>query len=119
MARRLEAGNCARVTITCLKIGVVKTSIRREFPPWMKWLVPLLMDPLLGQTPQEAAGAALKLLQDSQFEGVNGALFLKIRKFKRILPGAGVLNPEIRERLWEMSERLTAARHYSANASRA
>jgi hypothetical protein len=42
---------------------VVKTNIRKEFPRWMKWLVPLLMDPLLGQTPQEAAGAALKLLQ--------------------------------------------------------
>jgi NAD(P)-dependent dehydrogenase (short-subunit alcohol dehydrogenase family) len=81
-----------RVTITCLKIGVVKTNIRRDFPVWMKWLVPLLADPLLGQTPQEAAGAALRLLLADEFEGVTGALFLKVKNLDgcRRLPTASI-----------------------------
>src|SRR5262249_26460885 len=51
LARRLEeAGIGRRVTVTCLKMGVVKTGIRREFPWWMRLLVPLLLDPLLAQS---------------------------------------------------------------------
>ena len=98
LARRLQAANNPpHVTITCLKMGVVKTNIRKKFPFWMKLLVPLLLDPFLGQTPREAAGAALKLLLDQDFEGVTGALFLKIRKFKPIVPSAQVLSrkPEL------------------------
>ena len=118
MARRLEASQRSpNVTITCLKIGVVKTNIRREFPIWMKWLVPLLMDPFLGQTPQEAAGAVLRLLYDEEFERVSGKLFLKIKKFKRVPPSASALNAENCRRLWKLSERLTAARKHSANAT--
>ncbi len=105
LARRLTAD--LRVTIACLKIGVVKTNIRQEFPRWMKVLVPLL-DPFLAQTPQEAAGAALRLLLDEDLEGVTGALFLKIKKLKRLTPSAGVRDPEEGTRLWELSERLTA-----------
>jgi hypothetical protein len=44
-----------------------------------------------GQTPEEAARSALKLLLTNEYEGVNGALFLKIRKFKQIVPHATVL----------------------------
>jgi NAD(P)-dependent dehydrogenase (short-subunit alcohol dehydrogenase family) len=105
LARRLTAD--LRVTIACLKIGVVKTNIRQEFPRWMKVLVPLL-DPFLAQTPQEAAGAALRLLLDEDLEGVTGALFLKIKKLKQLTPSAGVRDPEEGTRLWELSERLTA-----------
>jgi NAD(P)-dependent dehydrogenase (short-subunit alcohol dehydrogenase family) len=47
LARRLSAAQKSpRITVTCLKIGVVKTNIRKEFPAWMKWVVPLLFDPL-------------------------------------------------------------------------
>ena len=56
LARRLSmAKPSSRVTVTCLKLGVVKTNIRREFPRWMKVVVPLVFDPLLKQTPHEAA----------------------------------------------------------------
>lgn len=52
LARRLAAAEMAsRVTITCLKLGVVKTNIRREFPRWMRWLVEWIIDPVLMQTP--------------------------------------------------------------------
>jgi NAD(P)-dependent dehydrogenase (short-subunit alcohol dehydrogenase family) len=109
LARQLQsASNPPRVTITCLKMGVVKTNIRKEFPFWMKLLVPLLFDPLLGQTPSEADSAALKLLLDHDFEGVTGALFLKIKKFKPILPSAQVLEPKTGVQLRKVSELMTA-----------
>ena len=94
LARRLAADEGdPRVTITSLKLGVVKTNIRREFPRWMQWLVPLVFDPLLAQTPQEAAASALRLLAED-LEGVTGALFSKIRKFKQVMPPARARNPE-------------------------
>jgi NAD(P)-dependent dehydrogenase (short-subunit alcohol dehydrogenase family) len=110
LARRLSmepARPC--VTITCLKIGVVKTNIRQGFPGWMKLLVPLLFDPLLGQTPQEAAQAALRLLLAEDLEGVTGTLFLKIKKLKRVSANAHPLDPEEGPRLWQLSEQLAGS----------
>ena len=108
LARRLaETDRDSRVTITSLKLGVVKTNIRREFPRWMQWIVPLVFDPLLGQTPQEAAESALRLLLVEDLEGVTGVLFSKIKTLKQVMPTARVRNPEEGRRLWELSERLT------------
>lgn len=104
LRRRLAAAN---VTITSLKVGVVKTNIRREFPRWMRLVVPLL-DPFLAQTPQEAAAAALELLLAEDLEGVSGALFLKIKKFRQIEPGARTLDSGMGARLWILSERLVS-----------
>jgi NAD(P)-dependent dehydrogenase (short-subunit alcohol dehydrogenase family) len=95
-------------TVTCLKIGVVKTNIRHGFPGWMKLLVPLLLDPLLGQTPQGAAEAGLKLLLAEELEDLTGALFLKIRGLKRLAPDTDPATLEEGRRLWELSERLVA-----------
>jgi NAD(P)-dependent dehydrogenase (short-subunit alcohol dehydrogenase family) len=45
LARRIMTRDGVRhVTTACLKLGVVKTGIRRTFPRWMKWLVPLVLD---------------------------------------------------------------------------
>jgi retinol dehydrogenase-12 len=108
LARRLAAWSSEpRVTVSCLKIGVVKTGIRSTFPRWMKILVPLMIDPLLAQTPSEIAGAALHLLTDASLEGKTGALFLKIRKLRRIPPSRGVADAAAGERLWTLSERLS------------
>lgn len=108
LARRLaEESTDRRVTVNCLKIGVVKTNIRRDFPAWMKWLVPLVFDPLLGQTPQEAADPALRLLLSKGFEGVTGMRFLKIRKFRSLPPGTNARDRQEAGRLWELAERLT------------
>jgi NAD(P)-dependent dehydrogenase (short-subunit alcohol dehydrogenase family) len=108
LARRLAAGNDPRVTITSLKLGVVKTNIRREFPRWMQWLVPLVFDPLIALTPREAADSALWLLLAEDLEGVTGALFSKIKKLKRVAPGARARDPQEGRRLWDLSERLAA-----------
>jgi NAD(P)-dependent dehydrogenase (short-subunit alcohol dehydrogenase family) len=109
LARRLEAlQSNSHVTITCLKVGVVKTNIRRGFPWWMKLLVPLILDPLLAQSPQEAADAALRLLLAPDYEGTTGALFLKIRKFRQLIPARHMLDPGAGRRLWELSQRLSS-----------
>ncbi len=107
LARQLAVDNDPRVTITSLKLGVVKTNIRREFPRWMQWLVPLVFDPLLAQTPQEAVESALRLLLAEDLEGATGVLFSKIKTLKQVMPTARVRNPEEGRRLWELSERLT------------
>ena len=107
LARRLSARPAgASPTITCLKIGVVKTNIRRRFPAWMKLMVPLLFDPLLGQTTQEAAGAGMHLLLAEELEGVTGTLFLKIRKLKRLALSSDAASLAAARRLWDLSERL-------------
>lgn len=72
----------------------------------MKMLVPVL-DPFLAQTAEEAAGAALRLLLAKEFEGVAGARFLKIKKFKQ-LTSPVTKDPRESERLWRLSERLVA-----------
>jgi len=106
-ARRLAMTKTAvRVTINCLKLGVVKTGIRKEFPWWMNLLVPLVLDPLLAQAPSDAAATALKLLLSEEFETVSGALFLKVRKFKRVSTRSLLQDREEAQRLWEMSRRL-------------
>ncbi len=106
LARRLAAASVPGVTITCLKVGVVKTNIRRGFPLWMRWIVPLLADPLLGQTPQAAAQPALRLLLAPEFSATTGALFLKVRSFRRAATPQDVEDPETGRRLWTLSERL-------------
>jgi hypothetical protein len=108
LARHLSMAAGPGPTVTCLKIGVVKTNIRHGFPGWMKLLVPLLLDPLLGQTPQDAAEAALRLLLAEDLEGLTGALFSKIRKLKRLAPSTDPATLEGARRLWGLSERLAA-----------
>jgi NAD(P)-dependent dehydrogenase (short-subunit alcohol dehydrogenase family) len=109
LARRLaDPDTRPPVTISCLKLGVVKTGIRRGFPGWMKVLVPLVMDPLLGQTAEEAAQDVLGLVSGPEFEGISGGLFLKIRKFKRILIRADADRND-GARLWGLSEKIVAS----------
>jgi NAD(P)-dependent dehydrogenase (short-subunit alcohol dehydrogenase family) len=109
-AQRLAANNEHPVTIACLKMGVVKTNIRNgpDFPWWIKMLMSLA-DPLLAQTPEDAAESGLNLLLAGEYEGVTGALFLKNKKFKQIVPDASVTEEQIGKRLWELSERLSAS----------
>jgi NAD(P)-dependent dehydrogenase (short-subunit alcohol dehydrogenase family) len=108
-ARRLAVeSNQVHVTMTCLKVGVVKTNIRKTFPRWMKWLVPVLFDPLLGQTAAQAAEAALHLLLSDEYEGESGTHFMKIKKFKRVRRLDRLRNPQDGRRLWKLSEKLEA-----------
>jgi NAD(P)-dependent dehydrogenase (short-subunit alcohol dehydrogenase family) len=102
-ADRIGISEQAPVTITCLKVGVVKTHIRRRFPTWMKWLVPLVLDPLMALSAEQVADEALRLIVDPAFDGVTGAFFQFIRTFKAIDPPTTVRDPELRRRLWDLS----------------
>lgn len=104
-ARRLAGAGDPRVTITTLKVGVVRTNIRRGFPVWMKVLVPLVLDSLLGQRPEQVADSALRLLVDPAFEGRSGLLFTHIKRFKAIEPGRRTRDPHEGMRLWDFSAR--------------
>src|SRR5229473_1793272 len=105
LARKLASRAQSRVTVTNLKVGVVKTNTRRrpDFPWFMKLLAPLL-DPFLAMPVQEAASAALRLLLAEEFESVSGSLFLMIKKFKELVPLAEVKDPYVGEQLWELSK---------------
>ena len=94
LARRMTAAVLSQnVAVTVLKVGAVRTNIRRQFPAWMKLLVPLVIDPFLSQTPEQIAASARHLLLDPKFEGLSGALFRYIRQFKAQSPD---LAPAIR-----------------------
>jgi NAD(P)-dependent dehydrogenase (short-subunit alcohol dehydrogenase family) len=115
LARRLSSNGQPRVTVTNLKIGVVPTNTRRrpDFPRFMKVLAPLL-DPFVSISLREATLPGLRLLFDEEFEGVTGALFLMIRKFRRIEPSTDVTDPRIGQRLWELSEfKISGARLFA------
>jgi NAD(P)-dependent dehydrogenase (short-subunit alcohol dehydrogenase family) len=108
-ADRLTKRGEQRVSVNCIKVGVVRTNIRRHFPAWMKWLVPLVMDPLFALPAEQVAARALQLLVAPEFESVTGALFTCIRRFKAIDIPLSIREEEMRRRLWELSERLTAS----------
>ena len=116
-ARRLahETGD-SRVTIMALKVGVVRTNIRHEFPLWMKLLVPLI-DPFLAQKPQRIADYALRLLLSQEFERTTGALFQLIRRFKRIEPSQRTRDPAEGRRLWDLSIKLAEQAQSCAGAA--
>jgi len=75
----------------------------------MKWLVPLVLDPAARADSTGSRRAALRCFYQGEFEGVTGALFLKIRKFRRVATGAAVLDPQTGRRLWELTEHLVSS----------
>lgn len=107
LARRLTAtGLPPFVTVTVLKAGAVRTNIRSQFPRWMKLLVPLVIDPLLSQPVEAIAASARRLLLGPEFEGVTGAMFRHIRRFRELQPGRRTGDPEQGRQLWKLSEQL-------------
>jgi retinol dehydrogenase-14 len=109
LARRMTAAVPSQhVAVTVLKVGAVRTNIRRQFPAWMKLLVPLVIDPFLSQTPAQIAASARHLLLDPKFEGVSGVLFRHIKQFKAQRAGPRTSDPAEGRRLWALSEQLVA-----------
>ena len=109
LARRLAQSAEKRfITVNTLKVGVVRTNIRQQFPLWMKIIVPLIADPLLGQTPQRIADSAMCLLTAPEYEGQTGGLYSHITRFKPVTPGQKTSSTEEGKRLWDLSERLVA-----------
>ena len=118
LARRMNAAapQESRVSVNILKYGVVKTNIRKNMPLWLK-AVSAVLDPFMGQTAKQAAVPALKLLLDSEFEHVSGAMFLCTRRFARILPRTYVADPSHGARLWQLSEELARIQNEAVRLS--
>jgi NAD(P)-dependent dehydrogenase (short-subunit alcohol dehydrogenase family) len=108
-ARRIAADHASsNVTVTTLKVGAARTEIRRQFPLWMKLVVPVLVDPFLSSSPKQIAASARRLLLGPEFEGVTGALFRHIKSFKKLQPGSRTGDPAQGRQLWNFSEQLIA-----------
>lgn len=107
LARRLVSVH-ANVTVACLKVGVVKTNIRKDFPAWMKRLVPLLIDPLLAQSVETMAASALRLVLDDEPSRAASILYSHILRFKPLPPWGELVDPQQGTRLWDLSEQLVA-----------
>lgn len=119
LAQRVhESPASARVSIACLKLGPVKTNIRRQGPWWMKWIVPLILDPLLGQMPEDAAKSAFRAMREASPNDPASVLFMKIRRFRQLSPDDGLLDEREWARLWTWSDQLAkAARAHTLDAS--
>lgn len=110
LARRFAAyDGSRRVTTACLKLGVVKTEIRRTFPRWMKWFIPLVLDPLIGQTAPQAGAAALRLLQEPSLARETGLLMSHVLRTKRIVPDSELRSGATGQRLWHISTGLVTS----------
>jgi NAD(P)-dependent dehydrogenase (short-subunit alcohol dehydrogenase family) len=118
-SRRLAAaGLASRVTITTLKVGAVRTNIRKQLPLWMKILVPLLIDPFLTVTPEAIAASAERLLLAPEFESTLGAAFIQIKRMKATSLGRQTQDLREGRRLWGLSEDLVAGAHCDCSALR-
>ncbi len=109
-----SAHDHARVNVGCLKLGVVKTDIRRTFPRWMKILVPLVFDPLFGQTTGQAAEAAITVMDAISARHGGGPLFMKIRRLRPLGTTFTAESIEAWTRLSALSRKLASsarARH--------
>ena len=115
LAKRIEDSAFNTITVNILKLGVVKTNIRKTFSFLMKWLVYLVFDPLFGQTSQQAAAPALELLLDKEYGNTSGALFLKIKRLKIIIPSKKYLDASLLTKMWTLSEQLIVKANYSTN----
>src|SRR6185437_4913781 len=105
--------------IACLKLGVVKTEIRRSFPWWMKLAVPVLFDPWLGQTSVEAADAAIDLLRRLSAQAYTPPLFTRIRKLRPYQPSADAAFPAAWDDLWRFSGQLLEKLRSASSGERA
>ena len=106
------------VTVLGLKVGVVRTNIRSQFPLWMKLIVPALFDPFVRVTPRQVAEAALHLLTSPDFAGASCGLFQFIKRFKPIRPGSHTGAMENGHRLWDVSSALVEHAHLLDQPSR-
>jgi NAD(P)-dependent dehydrogenase (short-subunit alcohol dehydrogenase family) len=106
LAQRIERKGQKTVTINGYKLGVVKTNIRKSLPWWMYWTVVLILDPIIGMSTREVTQPALDLLIAKKYEGITGALFKMVRKFRRIDVSRNICNALEQKRAWDLSRNM-------------
>jgi hypothetical protein len=83
----------------------------------MKRIVPLIMDPLFGQSPGDAAASALRAIRESSPNDPTSALFMKIRRFRQILPDDHLLDRDEWKRFWIWADQLAKSARAASHAS--
>ncbi|MEW6126458.1 MAG: SDR family oxidoreductase [Acidobacteriota bacterium] len=96
LARRIAGTG---VTANSLHPGAVATSIFRNTPKPLEWLIKLFT-----MSPEKGAQTSVYLASSSEVEGVSGKYF---EKKKEKYPSRAAQDDELAKKLWEVSERLT------------
>lgn len=96
LARRLAG---TQVTANCLHPGAVATSIFRNTPKPIEWLIKMLT-----LSPEKGAQTSVYLASSPEVEGVTGKYF---EKKKEQVPSLTAQDDHLARKLWEVSERLT------------
>lgn len=104
LARRLQDTN---VRVNAVHPGLVRSSLMREAPAPLRFLIWLI-----GSAPEQAARYVVSLATESAFENTHGKF---LRKGEEVEPPAYALDPDVQQRLWEVSENLTDADEPAAN----
>jgi NAD(P)-dependent dehydrogenase (short-subunit alcohol dehydrogenase family) len=97
LARRLEG---SRASAFAVHPGVVATQLGRDYPGWLMKMAQIFM-----VTPEKGARCSLYLATEPGLAAKNGAYFEAFRE-KKAAPEA--LSEENQERLWHLSEDVTA-----------
>jgi NAD(P)-dependent dehydrogenase (short-subunit alcohol dehydrogenase family) len=97
LARRLQD---SQASAFALHPGVVATQLGRDYPAWLMNIAKIFM-----VTPEKGAGCSLFVATEPGLRTLNGAYFEASREKK---PAAEALSEENQERLWKLSEELTA-----------
>jgi NAD(P)-dependent dehydrogenase (short-subunit alcohol dehydrogenase family) len=96
LARRLEG---TKVTANCLHPGAVATSIFRNTPKPIEWLIKAFT-----MSPEKGAETSIYLASSPEVEGITGKYFEK--KHEKY-PSRTAQDDELARNLWEVSEQLT------------
>lgn len=97
LARRLQGSSASAFA---LHPGVVATQLGRDYPDWLMKMAKLFM-----LTPEKGARCSLYVATEPGLKALNGAYFEASKEKK---PAAEALSEENQERLWTLSEELTA-----------
>ncbi len=97
LARRLQ-GSAA--SAFALHPGVVATELARDYPVWLMSLAKIFM-----ATPEKGARCSLFVATEPGLKALNGAYFEASKEKK---PASLALSEENQERLWKLSEDITA-----------
>jgi len=104
LARRLQDTN---IRVNAVHPGLVRSSLMREAPAPLRFLIWLT-----SSAPEQAARDVVSLATEPEFENTHGKF---IRKGEEVEPPAYALDPDVRQKLWEVSENLTDADEPAAN----
>jgi retinol dehydrogenase-12 len=100
LSRRLAGTG---VTVTCAQPGLVNSEFFRNYRkiPFMLKVV----QKLIGKSPAQGAATAVFLARSPEVEGITGACYENLKPART---SARSRDPELTERLWELSEQLTS-----------